>query len=536
MSTRAKILAGLLVLAMVLSLGLLGVLAAGVVAFMSVEQAARQQQNSCGVPTAQLVTDSGGPVQLPVVGSFAATSEFGMRMHPVLGRAKMHWGIDLAERPHGGPIVAVKDGVVEQVSSGGAAGNWVRLNHGGGLTTRYLHLQQATVTAGQQVKVGQQVGVEGATGRVSGPHLHFEVKQGNGSPQDPRAWLAAQGLKLPGPGQSADAATINAAANPAGAPTINAAAASPAPTAAGGTAPKKVAGWTDEQVANAAAIIKAGQALGADTHTVTLGVMTAIGESTLIVVDHGDAAGPDSRGLFQQRANGAWGSYADRMNPTISATNFFKALMAVPGYKELPPTIAAHKTQGNQDENHYAKFWPKAVALVSQITGDSSLMAAATTTDGSSVPCAAPGGDAAMNVGSMPGAPSQSCPATGNPAESGLQPPTLRLLRCSRVAFPRVTSFAGVGDRDGPSDHPAGYGLDLMINKHKTPAGRAYGWQVAEWTRAHAQELGVSYVIFDMKIWSVSQDSAGWRPYTRYGPNPSDRLGHRDHVHVSLKR
>ena len=50
-------------------------------------------------------------------------------------------------------------------------------------------------------------------------------------------------------------------------------------------------------------------------------MMTAIGESNLVNVNYGDLAGPDSRGLFQQRANGAWGSYADRMNPRIAATN-----------------------------------------------------------------------------------------------------------------------------------------------------------------------------------------------------------------------
>src|SRR3712207_8538206 len=65
---------------------------------------------------------------------------------------------------------------------------------------------------------------------------------------------------------------------------------------------------------------------------------------TTLFRSRGDAAGPDSRGLFQQRDNGAWGSYADRMDPTTSATNFFLALQEVPDWRALPPTIAAHRT------------------------------------------------------------------------------------------------------------------------------------------------------------------------------------------------
>lgn len=298
--------------------------------------------------------------------------------------------------------------------------------------------------------------------------------------------------------------------------------------------PQEIAGYRGEQLRNAATIIKAGQDLGADSHTLALGVMTAIGESTLIVVDHGDKAGPDSRGLFQQRANGAWGSYADRMNPYISAQNFYKALMAVPGYRELPPTIAAHRTQHNDDENHYARFWPAAVQIVAQITDNPDLLNSITV-DGASIPCNTDSGGSPVGVGPLPGAPGQICAATGHPAEAGLPAPTLRLMRCGASAFPKLTDFQGFGERSGHSDHPAGYAVDFMIADYRSPAGRASGWQVAQWMRAHAKELGIKYVIWDMKTWSVDQDQAGWRPYTRYGPNPDDNKGHRNHVHVSLQ-
>ena len=76
-----------------------------------------------------------------------------------------------------------------------------------------------------------------------------------------------------------------------------------------------LAGFDHTQLVNAAWIMRAAADLGLSLRDQRIGVMTAIGESGLRVLDYGDAAGPDSRGLFQQRANGAWGSLADRMDP-----------------------------------------------------------------------------------------------------------------------------------------------------------------------------------------------------------------------------
>ena len=87
-----------------------------------------------------------------------------------------------------------------------------------------------------------------------------------------------------------------------------------------------IAGYGHDQLVNAAYVIKAGADQGLSVRDQTIGVATAMGESTLRVIDYGDGAGPDSRGLFQQRDNGAWGTYSDRMDPYISASNFFKVL------------------------------------------------------------------------------------------------------------------------------------------------------------------------------------------------------------------
>ena len=129
-----------------------------------------------------------------------------------------------------------------------------------------------------------------------------------------------------------------------------------------------VAGFCQDRLVNAAYVIEAAQALGIGPHTQAVGVMTAIGESSLVNLDHGDAAGPDSRGLFQQRDNGAWGTYEQRMDPYTAASMFYAKLVKVPGWKTMTPTQMAHAVQINSDPDHYAKFWPEAKAVVEGLT------------------------------------------------------------------------------------------------------------------------------------------------------------------------
>jgi hypothetical protein len=130
-----------------------------------------------------------------------------------------------------------------------------------------------------------------------------------------------------------------------------------------------IAGFCQPALVNAAEIMNAARAQGIGTHTQAVGVMTAIGESGLRNLDHGDAAGPDSRGLFQQRDNGAWGSYADRMDPYTAATNFFDKLTSVDGWQTMEPTLLAHAVQVNSDPYHYAPFWGAAQEIVTALTG-----------------------------------------------------------------------------------------------------------------------------------------------------------------------
>lgn len=129
------------------------------------------------------------------------------------------------------------------------------------------------------------------------------------------------------------------------------------------------AGFDAEQLRNAAAIVAAGKALNLPVAGQVLGIQCAIGESTLRVLPFGDLAGPDSRGLFQQRDNGAWGTLADRLDPGISATNFFKALMRVPDWQNLEATVAINRVQGNANVNHYTTYRAQAEQVFELITG-----------------------------------------------------------------------------------------------------------------------------------------------------------------------
>ena len=123
---------------------------------------------------------SAGPVQssrtfAPVNGRM--TSGFGMRRHPILGYVRRHAGIDFGAA-WGSPIFAVSDGIVSFAGRHGGHGNYVRLEHGGGLGSGYGHMSRIAVAPGTRVRAGQVIGYVGSSGLSTGPHLHFEVYRG----------------------------------------------------------------------------------------------------------------------------------------------------------------------------------------------------------------------------------------------------------------------------------------------------------------------------------------------------------------------
>jgi murein DD-endopeptidase MepM/ murein hydrolase activator NlpD len=123
--------------------------------------------------------------QWPVVGR--VTSPFGYRIHPVYGTRKLHSGLDVGA-PTGTPIAATSGGEVIFSGWRGGYGNAVIIDHGGGITSLYAHMSQLGVSEGTTVDRGDIVGLVGATGTATGPHLHFEIRLG-GTPVDPAPYL-----------------------------------------------------------------------------------------------------------------------------------------------------------------------------------------------------------------------------------------------------------------------------------------------------------------------------------------------------------
>jgi murein DD-endopeptidase MepM/ murein hydrolase activator NlpD len=125
------------------------------------------------------------PSLWPVTGLLR--SSFGGRSDPFSGEGAFHTGIDLAA-PVGTPVHVTADGVVASACWNGAYGKLVIVNHGNGLDTYYAHLSQFLIVPGQEVRRGEVIALSGATGRATGPHMHYEVRL-HGTPINPYKYL-----------------------------------------------------------------------------------------------------------------------------------------------------------------------------------------------------------------------------------------------------------------------------------------------------------------------------------------------------------
>ena len=112
----------------------------------------------------------------PVPGFNRITSQFGIRMHPILGYEKLHDGTDISGAGiNGTPILAAYSGTVVLAQSYWGYGNCVKIDHGGGVVTLYAHASAILVSVGQQVNAGDTIALVGSTGNSTGPHLHFSL-------------------------------------------------------------------------------------------------------------------------------------------------------------------------------------------------------------------------------------------------------------------------------------------------------------------------------------------------------------------------
>ena len=264
------------------------------------------------------------------------------------------------------------------------------------------------------------------------------------------------------------------------------------------------------QAANASTIAGVGLHLGMSQQAVTVALATALQESNLTNLDHGDR---DSLGLFQQRPSQGWGTTAQVRDPVYAATKFYRGLDQVSGWERMSLTRAAQAVQRSGFPTAYAKHEPRAALLSAALTGRAGAALTCTT---------------APAEGER-----QRLTASGLTARAG----------SVRSAVERVWGrqslggFAPGGVDSGHiegSAHYEGRAIDVFF-RPVDPAHRRSGWALAQWLVANSARLKLATVIYDDRIWTAARSTQGWRTYRSDDPTNAVKQ-HRDHVHVDVIR
>ena len=150
-------------------------------------KATTESKKETTTTTSPSTTVSSGNLSWPVPSCHSISSGYGYRIHPVTGVRKLHAGIDIPCST-GTTIVAAASGTVVDAGYNAYNGNYLKISHGNGLETMYLHCSKLLVSSGARVSGGQTIAKSGATGMVSGAHLHFVVKK-NGNYVNPQNYL-----------------------------------------------------------------------------------------------------------------------------------------------------------------------------------------------------------------------------------------------------------------------------------------------------------------------------------------------------------
>lgn len=153
----------------------------------ALEKAVAEERARLEAENAQARVYNGGMFSWPCPGYKRISDEYGNRMHPILGIQKFHNGLDMAA-PGGTAILAAYDGDVVGAAYNNSMGNYIMIDHGSGLYTIYMHCSALYVSKGQSVTKGQKIAAVGSTGRSTGNHLHFSVRQ-NGNYVNPWNYL-----------------------------------------------------------------------------------------------------------------------------------------------------------------------------------------------------------------------------------------------------------------------------------------------------------------------------------------------------------
>lgn len=273
-----------------------------------------------------------------------------------------------------------------------------------------------------------------------------------------------------------------------------------------------------EQAANAATITAVASRRGLPERAVTIALATAMQESSLRNIGHGDR---DSLGLFQQRPSQGWGSVRQIQDPVYSTGKFFDRLVEIPGYSRLPLTVAAQRVQRSGYPQAYAKHETHAALLTAALTGRRA--AAFNCTTGPA------GGDgkagsatqlrarlvrefgSGILPGQQSGAPARSAgkaaldgrPGRAQPEQADQPEPPGRGGGSGTVRAAADAPRAAAGDEEP---------------RVRIPVRRGQrGWELAHWAVAHASELHIEQITYRNHVWEASSSEEGWRPREESG-------------------
>ncbi|MGW7664319.1 heavy metal transporter [Streptomyces sp. NPDC054756] len=244
--------------------------------------------------------------------------------------------------------------------------------------------------------------------------------------------------------------------------------------------------FTPEQAVNAATIAAVGTGRGLPERAVTIALATALQESALRNIAHGDR---DSLGLFQQRPSQGWGTQKQIMDPTYAAGAFYEHLVKVPDYTRLPLTEAAQRVQRSGFPEAYAKHEPDARLLAAALTGRA---AATLTCDGR--PETAPGA------------------GTDRVRAALVRDFGRDALQSAAAEVGGTASPSPSGARDGDGDGRTVV-LPVAVDgpDGKKRAADERGWQLAHWAVANASRLHIERVAFAGREWTAGHTDSRWR-------------------------
>ncbi|WNI26886.1 hypothetical protein [Streptomyces sp. ITFR-16] len=232
---------------------------------------------------------------------------------------------------------------------------------------------------------------------------------------------------------------------------------------------------TPEQASNAATISAVGTTRGMPERAVTIALATALQESGLRNIEHGDR---DSLGLFQQRPSQGWGTEKEILDPVYSAGKFYQRLAEVPGYSRLPLTEAAQRVQRSGFPQAYAKHEPDAALLAAALTG--------------------------RTPGALDCVPPRTTAGTGD--ASKVRDALVRVF--GKGVLPDAADRAREAPAAGATA-PDALAVPVRPVRRSAEGGAPqHGWELAHWAVAQSEALGVEEVAYAGRVWRAG---SGWR-------------------------